>query len=185
MWLIIGLGNPGKAYARTRHNLGLLTVDAVSSKYSISCRHKQKHYVYGRGMIEGKKTILIKPLTFMNKSGLAVRDALNRNRDIKTVVVVHDDLDLSTGIIRIKKSGSSGGHKGIESIIEQIGTKDFLRVKIGIGRPERGSAEEYVLSTFSRQERPLIKSAIENSVEAVALLIMRGLSSAQNKFHKA
>jgi PTH1 family peptidyl-tRNA hydrolase len=185
MWLIVGLGNPGKKYARTRHNLGFMVIDALSSSFSIPCKHKLKHYIYGRGTIEENEALLVKPQTFMNKSGVAVKEAIRRNREIKTVIVVHDDLDLGTGIMRIKKNGSSGGHKGIESIIEQIGTKDFLRVKIGIDRPDKLSAEDYVLRTFNRQERIIITNTIKNAAEAVAMILYKGLSYAQNSFHKA
>ncbi|MBI5051114.1 MAG: aminoacyl-tRNA hydrolase [Nitrospirae bacterium] len=183
MLLIVGLGNPGNAYSKTRHNLGFMVIDALSHKFSIPIYHKSKHYLYGRGTIEGKEVILAKPLTFMNRSGLAVKDLLRKFKDIKGLIVIHDDLDLNTGTIKIKKGGSSGGHKGAESIIEHTGINDFIRLRLGIGRSEFLQPEEYVLRNFSRQEQPLIKKNIEKAVDAIIAIIDKGIAHAQNKFH--
>lgn len=183
MWLIVGLGNPGRRYAKTRHNLGFMIVDAISSRFSIPLKGKSKNFVYGKGLINEKNIFLIKPLTFMNRSGNAVKDALRTFKKIDAVIVIQDDIDLDTGAIKIKKNGSSGGHKGIESIIEVTGTKDFIRLKIGIGRPDKISAENYVLSKFDKQERPVIKKALESAVNALVMIIDKGVSHAQNVFH--
>ena len=183
MWLVVGLGNPGDDYAKTRHNIGFMVIDALAARFAVSIRQKTTNFVYGRGFIEEQKAILIKPLTFMNRSGIAVWDAIRKYDDIDNVLVVHDDLDLDTGVIRIKKTGSSGGHNGIQSIIERLGSKDFIRLKIGIGRPERGSAEKYVLRRFSKQERPVIDEAIETAADAVQTILTQGVPSAQNTFH--
>jgi PTH1 family peptidyl-tRNA hydrolase len=183
MWLVVGLGNPGDDYAQTRHNVGFMVVDALAVRFSISIKQKTTNFVCGRGFIEEQKAILIKPLTFMNRSGIAVWDAIRKYDDIDNVFVVHDDLDLDTGVIRIKKTGSSGGHNGIQSIIERLGSKDFIRLKIGIGRPNRGIAEKYVLRRFNKQERPLIEEAIETAADAIQLILTKGVSSAQNTFH--
>ena len=137
MWLVVGLGNPGNEYEKTRHNIGFMVVDALAARFSIAFTQKTAHFIYGRGFIEEAKAILIKPLTFMNRSGIAVRDALRRYDEIENLIVIHDDLDLETGIIRIRKSGSSGGHKGVQSIIDSLGSREFIRIKIGIGRPDR------------------------------------------------
>jgi PTH1 family peptidyl-tRNA hydrolase len=112
MWLIVGLGNPGKTYANTRHNLGFLVIDILASNFSIPLKKKTKNYAFGKGRISEEDIILLKPLTFMNKSGVAVRDALKYYRDITQMIVIHDDLDLDVGVIRIRKKGSSGGHRG-------------------------------------------------------------------------
>jgi PTH1 family peptidyl-tRNA hydrolase len=164
MWLIIGLGNPGRLYAKTRHNLGFLILDSLASKFSISLKNKTKKYAYGKGRIGEKDVILIKPLTFMNMSGIAVSDVVKKYADTVHLLVMHDDLDLEPGIIRIRKSGSSGGHRGIESIIGAIDTKKFLRLKVGIGRPEKIPAEEYVLKPFNKTERPVIKKAVSSFI---------------------
>ena len=184
MWLIVGLGNPGKIYAKTRHNLGFMVIDELFSKFSIPLKDKSKNFLSGTGCVSGKDVILIKPVTFMNRSGVAVRDAVKKYKDIDNIIVVQDDLDLDTGVIRIRKNGSAGGHRGIESIIEITGTKEFIRVKIGISREDRIPAEDYVLSPFDKQEKPIIKEAIEKAVDAIITILDKGVPSAQNKFHK-
>ena len=183
MWLIAGLGNPGETYERTRHNIGFRVVDSLSKKFSISLRYKTKDYIYGKGLIEGKGVILLKPLTFMNKSGLALKAALRRFEDIEEILVIHDDIDLPPYAIRIKKGGSSGGHRGVESIIQFLGTGDFIRLRIGIGRSKRLSPERYVLSPFPKREGPIVKEVIEEAVMAVSTIMTKGITIAQNRFH--
>ena len=184
MWLVVGLGNPGDVYADTRHNIGFIVVDSLADSLSIPIKHKSHNCLYGKGVVGKQEAVLIKPLTFMNKSGIAVREIIRKYDDIDNILVVHDDLDLDTGVIRIRKSGSSGGHKGIESIIDTLGTKDFLRVKIGIGRSDRLAVEDYVLRNFTRQERPVINEAVVKAVEAIPIIINKGITYAQNLFHK-
>lgn len=183
MWLVAGLGNPGDDYADTRHNIGFMVVDALSARALISIRQKTTNFIYGRGFIREQKTVLIKPLTFMNRSGNAVWEAIRMNDEIDNILVIHDDLDLETGVIRIKKAGSSGGHNGVQSIIDRLGSQDFIRLKIGIGRPNRGPAEKYVLRRFNKEERPVITEAIETAADAVEEILARGVTSAQNRFH--
>jgi PTH1 family peptidyl-tRNA hydrolase len=184
MWLVVGLGNPGKIYTNTRHNIGFMVIDSLSDKFSIPLQYKAKNFTYGRGFIEEKEALLLKPLTFMNKSGVALRDTLREYKDIENILVIHDDLDLDKGIIRIKRNGSSGGHKGIESIIENIGTKDFLRLKIGIGRSKRVPPEDYVLSPFPRREQTMVRKTVERAVNAIVIILNKGVSYAQNEFHR-
>jgi PTH1 family peptidyl-tRNA hydrolase len=184
MWLLAGLGNPGDDYAHTRHNIGFMVIDVLSAGFSIPVKKKAANYVYGRGFIEEQRVILIKPLTFMNRSGIAVRDAVWTYDDIENILVIHDDLDLEPGVVRIKKTGSSGGHNGIQSIIDYLNSKEFVRLKIGIGRPKRGPAERYVLKGFNKKERPVIHETIERAVEAILEILTNGVSSAQNKFHR-
>ena len=183
MWLVAGLGNPGDDYAKTRHNIGFMVIDALAAGSSIPVRQKTADYLFGRGVIGEQETILIKPLTFMNRSGIAVKDAAGRY-DTDGIIVVHDDIDLPPGVIRIRRSGSSGGHNGIESIINALGTRDFIRVKIGIGRPDRIPPEKYVLRPFSRHELPLMEEAVERAAEAVTVILNKGVSYAQNMFHR-
>ena len=184
MWLVVGLGNPDDEYADTRHNVGFMVIDALAARYSITLKQKTTNYVFGRGFIEDQKAVLVKPLTFMNKSGVAVRDILFKFDEIEDLIVVHDDLDLETGVVRIRKKGSSGGHRGIQSIIDCLGSKDFLRLKIGIGCSARMSAERYVLKPFNRQQRPVVEEAVEKSVDAISAILSNGVSYAQNKFHR-
>ena len=184
MWLVVGLGNPGDEYADTRHNIGFRVIDTLAAGISASVKIKTTDYVFGKGFIGEQKVLLMKPLTFMNRSGIAVMGAIRKFDDIDNILVIHDDLDLDAGVIRIKKNGSSGGHNGIKSIIEFLNSKDFLRIKIGIGRPNRGAAEKYVLKRFSKQEKPLIDVVVEQAVDAVSLILNKGVSHAQNIFHQ-
>jgi len=184
MWLAAGLGNPGEAYARTRHNIGFMVIDALSDRFSIPMKQKRKNFEYGRGFIEEREVLLIKPLTFMNRSGMAVREALKGHEDNGNLIIVHDDLDLEPGIIRIKKGGSSGGHRGVQSIIETLGTNDFLRLRIGIGRSKRLPPEVYVLKNFAKSEAKMVTESIDTAVNAITAVIGQGLSSAQNEFNR-
>ena len=184
MWLVVGLGNPGDDYAHTRHNIGFMVVDALAARFSITIGQKTSSFIYGRGFIGEQKVFLIKPLTFMNRSGIAVWEAIRRHEDIEHVLVVHDDLDLEAGVIRIRTSGSSGGHNGIQSIIERLGSQDFTRLKIGIGRPKRGAPEKYVLRRFNKEQRPVIAEAIERAADAIQEICAKGVSFAQNTFHR-
>lgn len=183
MWLVAGLGNPGDEYADTRHNIGFMVVDLLSARWSIAIRQKTSNFICGRGFIREQKALLIKPLTFMNRSGNAVWEALRMHEEIENILVVHDDLDLETGVIRIKTAGSSGGHNGVQSIIDRLGSQDFIRLKIGIGRPSRGPAEKYVLHRFNKQERPVMEEAVARAADAVQEVLASGVTCAQNMFH--
>ncbi|HWR58249.1 MAG TPA: aminoacyl-tRNA hydrolase [Thermodesulfovibrionales bacterium] len=183
MWIIVGLGNPGRRYARTRHNLGFMVVDEIAERYGIELRKKDL-YLIGKGSIEDSSVVLMEPLTFMNLSGLAVRGAMTKNNvQPERLVIVHDDIDMETGRLKMRKKGSSGGHRGIESIIESIGTKEFIRVKIGVGREEGVAAEDYVLRKFRKDELPLIKEAVVRAVDAIETIIINGIDKAMNSFN--
>ena len=184
MWLIAGLGNPGDEYTDTRHNAGFMVIDVLAARHSILLRQKANNYIFGRGFIEDQKVILIKPFTFMNRSGEAVMAAIRKIEDLEGILIVHDDIDLETGIVKIKKSGSSGGNNGIQSIIDRLGSNDFPRIKVGIGRSERMPAERYVLRPFAKKERPIIDEALETAADAAADFIKKGISYTQNKYHK-
>lgn len=183
MWLVAGLGNPGDEYERTRHNVGFMVIDAIAAIFSISIKQKTANFQFGRGFIEDQKAILVKPLTFMNRSGVAVREALFKFDEIENLLVVHDDLDLDTGVIRVRKTGSSGGHNGIQSIIDCLNSKDFVRLKIGISRSDRIPPERYVLRAFNKQEEPVINEAVKNAVDAIRVIISEGIAPAQRLFH--
>src|SRR4030042_865079 len=167
MWIIAGLGNPGKKYLRTRHNIGFLVVEEIAKRHAIDFKERAQYRI-GKGSIDGMDVLLVEPLLYMNNSGVAVKDLLGRfNIPPRNLVVVHDDLDMELGKIRIRRKGSSGGHKGIESIIQKLSSKDFPRLKIGIGREGDITPEDYVLSKFRKNELPLIKSAVEKASDAV------------------
>ncbi|MCG2723072.1 MAG: aminoacyl-tRNA hydrolase [Thermodesulfovibrionales bacterium] len=183
MWIIAGLGNPGTKYARTRHNIGFMVAEELAARYGIALRDR-KGYRTGRGLIEGQDAVLIEPLLYMNASGPVIREMFRKYpAGPETLIVLHDDLDMDTGKIRIRKTGSSGGHRGIESIIANIGSKDFIRVKIGIGRGHDIPSEEYVLRKFTRQEIHRIKEALIVAADAVSMIVSDGVEKAMNKFN--
>ncbi|MGD0282251.1 MAG: aminoacyl-tRNA hydrolase [Dissulfurispiraceae bacterium] len=184
MWIIAGLGNPGNRYDKTRHNVGFKVLDKISEQYGIVLEEKDS-YCIGKGVIEGQEAVLLKPLTFMNRSGSVVAKVLNKyKRTPGSLIVIHDDLDLDTGVIKLKKTGASGGHKGIESVIESTGTRDFFRVKVGIGRDPDVPVDIYVLSNFRPAEKSIIKDAIISSADAVAAIISVGIDKAMTRYNR-
>jgi len=184
-WLIIGLGNPGKEYRLTRHNVGFRVVDRLARQQGIQFSKRRGGARIGEGRLGGKRVVLAKPQTYMNKSGVAVKKLVKAlGIPLDHLVVVHDDLDLACGRMKIKEGGGHGGHKGVQSIIEELGSADFLRVKVGIGKPpdpEEGA--DYVLSRFAADERALIKESVEQAAEAIEALIVSGKDQAMNKYN--
>lgn len=185
MWVIAGLGNPGTKYSGNRHNVGFKVIDRIAEEYDIPLEEKDI-YIVGKGAVEGVDVILLKPLTFMNRSGLAVKKILKKkNLSPDNLIVVQDDLDMDTGIIKIRKKGSSGGHRGIESVIQEIGTRDFIRVKVGIGRDNDIPVEKYVLMNFRPSEKIQAKDGIIRAAEAVASIAAEGVERAMNKYNRS
>lgn len=183
MWLIAGLGNPGKKYLRTRHNIGFLVVEEIAKRHAIDFKERAQYRI-GRGSIDGMDVLLVEPLLYMNNSGVAVKDASGRfNIPPGNLIVIHDDLDIEVGKVRIRRKGSSGGHKGVESIIQKLSSKDFPRLKIGIGREGNVTPEDYVLSKFRKNEIARIKDAVEKASDAVTTIIFDGVEKAMNKFN--
>lgn len=185
MWIIAGLGNPGGKYERTRHNVGFAVVDRLADIHGIILKERDD-YLFGKGAIEGQETVLVKPLTFMNRSGGAVAEVCRKvGGGPESLIVVHDDLDLDVGVIKIRKSGSSGGHKGVESIIQSAGTRDFFRIKVGVGRDPAIPSDVYVLSSFRPAEKSVMKDAIIRAADAVAAIISMGIDKAMTRFNRA
>ena len=183
MWLIAGLGNPGSRYEKTRHNAGFLVLEELIERLQLEFREKEDFKI-SKGSLGDEKIILLEPLTFMNRSGEAVRRIMQKsNISPQQLIVIHDDLDLETGSLKIRKKGSSGGHKGIESIIQHIGTQEFIRIKIGIGRDPFVPTEKYVLSKFRKEDIQAIREAIEKAVESVYAIINDGVERAMNRFN--
>ena len=184
MWVIAGLGNPGRRYAKTRHNVGFMVADDLAERFGIALRERES-YMSGKGSIEDNQVILLEPLTFMNRSGLAVRDVMRRCRSApQNLIVIHDDIDIETGKLKIREKGSSGGHKGVESIIACIGSREFIRVKVGIGRGEKVPVEDYVLGKFRKEEATLIKDVIKRASDAVCAILKDGADKAMNVFNE-
>ena len=186
MCIIIGLGNPGTKFENTRHNVWFDTIDYLSSKYNIKLSKIGFKAVYGEGDIEGKRAILLKPQTFMNLSGESVRDIVAWYKTpINKVIVIYDDIDLEPGKIRVRPKGSAGTHNGMKSVIYQLQTDEFPRVRIGIGRaPEKWDLADYVLSKFSKEDREIINQSIEKAAEAVIMIAKSGPEKAMNSFNK-
>ncbi|MHB8842237.1 MAG: aminoacyl-tRNA hydrolase [Candidatus Aquicultor sp.] len=186
MYIIVGLGNPGTEYEATRHNVGFMVIDRLSKEYGIRLDRKSRLARWGEGTLAGENVVLLKPLTFMNNSGLAVREILKgKDVELDHLIVVYDDLDLEPGRIRIRPDGGSGGHKGIQSLVGQLGSGDFLRVRIGIGRPSgRQDASDYVLKPFAKREREEIEFAIIKATDAITSIIQHGVERAMNEFNR-
>jgi PTH1 family peptidyl-tRNA hydrolase len=193
MKIIVGLGNPGKKFEKTRHNLGFMVLDRFSKKNKFPKFKMKREFLamVSEKKIGKEKIILVKPQTFMNNSGLAVKEILKRLRasNIEPLTsnlwVVHDDLDIPFGKIKISFGRGSGGHKGVQSIIDEIGTKNFVRFRIGIGKKEVGiTKEEFVLEKFSKREEKILKKVIEMVCRAIEMAIREGVERAMSEFNK-
>jgi PTH1 family peptidyl-tRNA hydrolase len=191
MRLIVGLGNPGKAHARNRHNAGFLCLNYFARLHSIPFDRRQCQARVGIGKVRGEKLLLAKPGTFVNLSGKSVACLVHKhNISLSDLLVIYDDLDLPLGKIRLRQSGSSGGHKGMSSIISALGSEDFPRIRVGIGRPqpEKQSTSEdavvsYVLSDFSPEEEAIMKPVVAKVAEAIDCFLTEGIKAAMNKFN--
>lgn len=185
MKLIVGLGNPGDEYARTRHNVGFVVADAVAEAHQITLNQTKFKAIIGKGVIGSEEVIIAKPQTFMNRSGESVSSLLSFFKLNPTdCIVICDDLELPTGKIRVRGKGGHGGHNGLRSIIELTGSQEFVRVRVGIGRPNDSSqVSNYVLNTFSKDEKPLIADAVERASKAVEATIKDGAEMAMNRFN--
>jgi peptidyl-tRNA hydrolase, PTH1 family len=184
--IIVGLGNPGSHYQQSRHNVGFQVVERLSEMHHISIRSRRFKSLYGAGRIDSKNVLLVKPLTYMNLSGEAVKKWVKASSaDFDDLMVIHDDLDLSVGKLRIRQKGGDGGHQGIRSIIEALGADAFLRLKVGIGRPPKGmDPAEYVLSAFEEDERGEMDAAFSQAAEALVVILREGVGAAMNRFQK-
>lgn len=186
MFLIVGLGNPGRQYEHTRHNVGFDVMDALADKYNINISEKKHKALYGKGMIAGQKVVLAKPQTFMNLSGESVAELLNYYKlDPETeMLVIYDDISLAPGGIRIRKKGSAGGHNGIKNIIAQAGTQNFMRIKVGVGEKPKGwDLADYVLGHFDEIDRKKVEEAFEDAVLATEMILQDNVDQAMNDFN--
>ncbi len=182
-YVIAGLGNPGKEYENTRHNMGYKAIDVLSSDENIDVRRNKFHSLIGQGRIAGKKAVLVKPETYMNRSGIAVREAaMYFNVAPENLIVIYDDIDLPSGSIRIRKSGGAGTHNGMKSVVEQLGTKDFVRIRIGVGAAEAGEdLVDRVIGEVPAAERELLQKAAAEAAAAVKDIIAIGVDNAMNR----
>jgi len=186
MFIIAGLGNPGDKYVNTRHNAGFSVIDALADKYAIGVTEEKHKALIGKGVIEGQKVILVKPLTFMNNSGESIREIADYYKvdSESEVIVVFDDISLDPGNIRIRPKGSAGGHNGIKSIIQHLGHQNFMRVKVGVGEKPKGyDLADYVLGHFSEEEKKIMNESYKKSCDAVVTMMNEGVERAMNMFN--
>jgi PTH1 family peptidyl-tRNA hydrolase len=186
MFVIAGLGNPDRKYARTRHNIGFDVVDALADRYHISMNEKKYKALCGTGVIEGQKVLLVKPQTYMNLSGESIAEAVNFYKldPASELIVIFDDISLEPGNIRIRKKGSAGGHNGIKNIIAMLGTQDFMRIKVGVGeKPKDGDLIAHVLGTMSKEDRAKAEDAIDDAVSAACLMLSGRVDQAMNDYN--
>lgn len=185
-WLIVGLGNPGKEYAKTRHNCGFRALDALAEQLGVKADKGKFQGLYGTATVQGRKIILLKPQTFMNESGRSVLQCSAFFRvPPQHIIVMFDDISLAPGRLRVRADGSAGGHNGIKSIIAQLGSQEFPRVKIGVGAKPHPDADlaDWVLSGFTSQEEKLLQPALENAGKAALTIIEQGTAQAANQFN--
>lgn len=185
MKLIVGLGNPGEQYQSSRHNLGFMILDRLAGHLGISMQKQGFDSAFGKGKLGSEAVILAKPQTYMNLSGIAVAKLMGYFKiEVEDLIVVHDDLDLPFPTLRLKKGGGDGGHKGLSSIIQHSGSSDFLRVRIGIGKPARKSmVEKYVLSSFTEEESRVLPHTLALACEAVRETVLTGIQSAMRTYN--
>jgi PTH1 family peptidyl-tRNA hydrolase len=186
MYIIAGLGNPTKEYENTRHNIGFMAVDALADKYGISFMESRHKALIGKGMINGNKVVLVKPLTYMNLSGEAVKSVIDYYKADETeeLIVIYDDISLDVGQLRIRKKGSAGGHNGIKNIIAHLGHDTFMRIKIGVGEKPKGyDLADYVLGHFTKEELDIMKESLEKVDGAVNMMLEGNVDMAMNDYN--
>jgi PTH1 family peptidyl-tRNA hydrolase len=185
--LVVGLGNPGDTYRETRHNAGFMVVDAVADFFSMPLNKSRPfaNLVYGRGSIDGVESILVKPTAYMNRSGPPVKRLADYFRILlKDVLVIHDDIDLAFGRLKIKQKGGDGGHKGVRSLMDAFGGGEFTRLRIGIGRSETEiDVSDYVLGRFNAEERKVLGQIVKKAGEAVVTILCKGVEEGMNRFN--
>lgn len=184
MYIVAGLGNPGRKYENTKHNVGFITLDFLAEKHNIKINKIKHKALVGEGIISGQKLLLVKPQTYMNLSGNSIREVMEYYKaDLDKLVVIYDDVDIPTGKLRIRKKGSAGTHNGMRSIIYDLQADEFSRIRIGIGGERKMSLAGYVLGSFRKDEKNLIQNAVERAALAVECLLEKGIEAAMNEYN--
>lgn len=185
MYLIVGLGNPETDYSKTRHNMGFNVINKIAEKYGIEVNKKKFDGLYGDGIIEGEKVILLKPQTYMNLSGKSIIQVVNFYKiPLENIIVIYDDVDVDTGLIRIRKKGSSGSHNGMKSVVEELNSEEFARVRIGIGKPKfENDMINYVIGAIPDEELEKLQEGVNKGTEAVIEILKNNIDIAMNKFN--
>lgn len=185
MYLIVGLGNPEGEYSNTRHNMGFDTINHLSQKLNINVTKEKFKGLYGDGMINNEKVILLKPQTYMNLSGEAVREFVNfYKQELEKIIVIYDDMDIEKGVIKIRKKGGPGNHNGMKSIVQELSSTEFPRIRIGIGTPEyKNDVINYVIGNIPDEEYNILQTGVEKAELAVEEIIKNGIDTAMNKYN--
>ena len=185
MYLIVGLGNPENEYANTRHNMGFDTINKLAEKNNIEVNKNKFKGLYGTGIIHNQKVILLKPQTYMNLSGESVKEIVDfYNINPEEIIVIYDDIDIEKGKIKIRKKGGPGSHNGMKSVIQQLNTNDFTRVRVGIGQPQfKNDMINYVIGKVPKEEQEILQQGVKKAAEAVEEIIKNGIDAAMNKFN--
>lgn len=185
MKLIVGLGNPGREYELTRHNIGFMAIDELAKRWNISLNEQKFKGLFGAGFVNGEKVILLKPLTYMNLSGESIRPLMDYYKiDVEDFVVLYDDLDIPVGKLRLRMKGSAGGHNGVKSTISHLGTQEFQRIRMGIDRPKNGmKVVDYVLGRFTSEEIPDVNHSIEKAADACEEWLNKPFLQIMNTFN--
>lgn len=183
-WVIVGLGNPGRKYENTRHNLGFLTVDHLAERHDINVNRIKFKSLVGTGTIRDQKVILVKPQTYMNLSGEAVREVVNFYKiPPERLVVIYDDFDIPVGSLRIRKSGSAGTHNGMRNIVYLLNTDQFPRIRVGMGGSQKDDLISFVIGGFTKEEVPLLEESIDQAIKAIECMLTRGVDMAMNRYN--
>ncbi|MCM1120194.1 MAG: aminoacyl-tRNA hydrolase [bacterium] len=186
MYIVAGLGNPGREYENTRHNVGFCVIDELAKKYQIAMLERKHRAVIGRGYIDGQRVILLKPLTYMNLSGESIREAVNYYKvdESSQLVVISDDISLDVGQLRIRKKGSAGGHNGLKNIIGQLGHENFIRIRMGVSdKPQGYDLRDYVLGHFTDGEKEALRESCEKAADAVRMILRGDVDGAMNRYN--
>lgn len=186
MYIVVGLGNPEQKYAGTRHNIGFSAVTVLADAYNIAVDTKKHKALIGKGVIAGQKVILAMPQTYMNLSGESVRELVDyyKINPAEELVVIYDDINLDTGKLRIRAKGSAGGHNGMKNIIAHLGGQEFARIRIGVGeKPAGWDLIDHVLGRFPKEEEPLVREALQESVKACEVILGQDINAAMNHFN--
>ena len=185
MYLIVGLGNPEEEYSKTRHNMGFNVINKIASKYGIEVNKKKFDGLYGDGVIGCEKVILLKPQTYMNLSGKSIAQVVNFYKiPLENVIVIYDDIDVEPGLIRIRKKGSSGSHNGMKSVIAELNSEEFARIRVGIGKPKYDNDMiNYVIGAVPEEEQKELEEGVEKAKEATIEILKNGIDIAMNKFN--
>ncbi|MCQ4637064.1 aminoacyl-tRNA hydrolase [Anaerovorax odorimutans] len=184
MYIIAGLGNPGKRYENTRHNIGFIALDLLAERNDIKINKIKHKALVGEGRISGQKVLLVKPQTFMNLSGQSLREVMDYYREEpEHLVVIYDDIDIPTGTIRIRKKGSAGTHNGMRSIVGDLKSDQFPRIRIGMGSSQKGDLRNFVIGGFSKEEKEPLEEAVRRAVLAAECIVEKGIDKAMNEYN--